>query len=276
MIDDPYKLPDDKPVLISLSGGRTSAFMLYEILCRYDGDLPANCKVVFANTGREMDGTLDFVRDLEEAWQVPITWLEYDRKPSDRYENGVASFKRVDWSSAARNGEPFDKYLSFNMLPNVFRRACTQELKVKTMRRYLLSIGWDTWINTIGIRADEVRRVKKSKDKRWENWFPLNDAGVTKHDVMAFWKGKSYDLKIQPGSGNCDGCFLKSEATLAAMWREHPDRMNWWADWEKKKNNTFHVVRTYAELGEFVSKQGDWIFDDEAFLCQADNGECTN
>ena len=28
-------------------------------------------------------------------------------------------------------------------------------------------------------------------------------------------------------------------------------------------------------LGQFVAKQADWIFDDEAFLCQADDGECT-
>ncbi len=33
--------------------------------------------------------------------------------------------------------------------------------------------------------------------------------------------------------------------------------------------------RTYKELGDFVDKQGDWIFDNEAFLCQADDGECT-
>lgn len=274
MTNEPYKLPDGN-TLISVSGGRTSAYMLYEILCEYDGELPANCEVLFANTGREMPGTLDFVRDLETHWGVPITWLEYDRAPSAKRKNGTAAFKVVDWDTAARNGEPFDKYLSFNMLPNVFRRACTQELKVKTMRRYLLSLGWKKWNNLVGIRADEGRRIKASKDKRTVNVFPLADAGVTKQDVMRFWRGKSYDLKITPGSGNCDGCFLKSEATLAAMWREYPDRMEWWADWESKKSNTFHDIRTYRELGEFVDRQGDWIFDDEAFLCQADDGECT-
>ena len=67
------------------------------------------------------------------------------------------TFKRSVGIPVAREGEPFDKYLSFNMLPNVFRRSCTQELKVKTMRRYLLSIGWEHWTNTIGIRADEAK-----------------------------------------------------------------------------------------------------------------------
>jgi hypothetical protein len=29
------------------------------------------------------------------------------------------------------------------------------------------------------------------------------------------------------------------------------------------------------ELNNFVSRQGDWLFDDEAYLCQQDHGECT-
>lgn len=267
------KLPDGN-VLISFSGGRTSGYMLHRIL-EANGDLPDRVKVLFANTGREMPGTLDFVHNIEKNWGVDITWLEYSRAPSNRYQNGKAHFQTVSWNSAAREGEPFDKYLSFNMLPNVFRRSCTQELKVKTMRRYLLSVGWEHWTNTIGIRADEAKRVKPSKDKRWDNWFPLADAGVTKQDVMFFWKQHEFDLKITPGSGNCDGCFLKSEATLAAMWREYPDRMKWWQNWEETKDRSFHDVRTYKELGEFVGRQGDWIFDDEAFLCQTDDGECT-
>jgi len=65
------------------------------------------------------------------------------------------------------------------------------------------------------------------------------------------------------------------------MWREHPDRMQWWADVETRRSKEigkkchFHESRTYAGLGEFVSRQGDFIFDDEAYLCQADDGECT-
>jgi len=261
-------------VLLSFSGGRTSAYMLHRIVER-NGLLPDRVKVLFANTGREMPGTLDFVRDVGKHLGVDITWLEYDRAPSNRYTNGTAHFQKVKWDNAARKGEPFDKYLSFNMLPNVFRRSCTQELKVKTMRRYLLSIGWEHWTNTIGIRADEARRVKPSKDKRWTNWFPLADAGVTKRDVMSFWSKAPFDLDIKPGSGNCDGCFLKSEATLAAMWREYPERMEWWQSWEEKKDKSFHDVRTYKGLGEFVDRQSDWIFDDQAYLCQKNDGECT-
>ena len=108
-------------------------------------------------------------------------------------------------------------------------------------------------------------------DKHIENWYPI--AVETKPDIMKFWGSQPFDLKAK--FGNCDGCFLKSEATLAALCREHPERATWWADMEARVGGTFHKRRSYDELLNFVDRQGDWIFDDEAFLCQADDGECT-
>lgn len=266
-MSDQYKLPDGN-VAISFSGGRTSAFMLNKIL-EANGDLPDRAKVVFANTGREMPETLDFVQECSERWAVPITWLEYRR-----YDNKVA-FEQVSHNSASRNGEPFEELLYKPYLPNAIARFCTEELKVRTIKRFLVKNGWKFWNNTIGIRADESHRIKPSRDKRWQNWCPLNDAGANLETISKFWSNQPFDLRVMKGAGNCDGCFLKSEATLAAMWREHPNRMKWWADIEKKIGGTFHKRRNYSELGDFVQRQSDWIFDDEAFLCQANDGECT-
>ena len=279
MTASPYTLPDGN-VLISFSGGRTSGYMLHQILEANDG-LPDRAKVTFANTGREMPETLDFVHECGERWGVPITWLEYTRR------NKKVGFDVVNHNNAARNGEPFKAALEQpKILPNVHRRFCTQELKVKTIKRFLVKEGWKKWTQCIGIRADEKRRVKTSTEKRWDNWYPLNDANATKKTVMDFWNSQPFDLRLWGANGstpkgNCDGCFLKSEATLAMMWREHPDRMQWWADIENWKSQQigkeahFHATRTFKDLGQFVAKQADWIFDDEAFLCQADDGECT-
>lgn len=265
---NPYHLPEGN-VLISFSGGRTSGYMLHEIL-QSNGCLPDKAKVVFANTGREMNETLDFVQQCSEHWDVHIIWLEY-RKEKPK-------FKIVNHNSASRNGEPFEQAVESKtgnaFLPNQAIRYCTQEMKVLTIKRYLVSIGWTQWTNTVGIRADERRRVKDSKDNRWINWFPLNDAQVSVQSVNDFWKNQHFDLEIIRGSGNCDGCFLKSEATLAAMWRNFPDRMAWWKGMEAKTGGKFHKTRTYAELGDFVERQGDFIFNDEAYLCQANDGEC--
>lgn len=263
-----YKLPDGN-VLISFSGGRTSGYMLRKILDANNG-IPDRAQVVFANTGRELPETLDFVNECGKQWDVHITWLEYTRRDSR------VSFDIVNHNSASRKGEPLETLIrSRNYLPNIMARFCTQEAKVKTIRRYLLSLGWTHWTNTVGIRADEARRVKQSTDKRWDNWYPLNDAGATKKDVNAYWSSNTFDLGLPYGVGNCDGCFLKSEAALAEMCRKYPDRMQWWADMETAIGSTFHKSRNYAELSDFVRRQGDWIFDDEAFLCQTNEGECT-
>ena len=265
-----YKLPDGN-VLISFSGGRTSGYMLHQIL-EANGGLPERAKVTFANTGREMPETLDFVQECSDRWNVSIVWLEYRKQ--------MPKFVTVSHNSASRNGKPFteciDSVTKFRYLPNQAQRFCTQQMKVLTIKRFLVSVGWKKWVNTVGIRADESHRVKVSKDNRWTNWFPLNNALVSKRDVLSFWKNQSFDLKVQQGLGNCDGCFLKSEATLAAVWREHPKRMQWWSDLEMKVGAQFHKTRNYKQLGDFVQRQGDWIFDDEAYLCQADDGECTS
>jgi len=118
---NPYKLPDGN-VVISFSGGRTSGYMLHEIL-NANGDLPDRCRVVFANTGREMPETLDFVQECSERWSVPITWVEFD-------EETDAQVQTVNYQSASRDGEPFLALIKKDKrLPDAVRRFCTRRLK---------------------------------------------------------------------------------------------------------------------------------------------------
>ena len=72
-MQDPFKISG--PTCISFSGGRTSAFMLHRVLEANSG-LPEEAIVCFANTGKEDEATLEFVRDCSVNWQVPIVWLE--------------------------------------------------------------------------------------------------------------------------------------------------------------------------------------------------------
>ena len=99
-MSDPFKI--DGPTCISFSGGRTSAYMLHRVL-ESNGGLPVEALVCFANTGKECEETLDFVRDCSVNWQVPITWVEYAaaEETKDRY-------KLVTFDTASRDGEPFE------------------------------------------------------------------------------------------------------------------------------------------------------------------------
>ena len=276
----PYTLPDGN-VQISFSGGRTSGYMLHHIL-EANGDLNRNCvRVVFANTGREMPETLDFVQECGERWGVIITWVEYCLN--------APRFRIVSHNSASRDGKPFEQMIDKNrMLPNVGKRFCTKDLKILPAKRYLRSLRWHGWTNATGIRADEARRVKQSRDPLWSNWHPLVAAGVSNRDVKAFWDEQPFDLALESVAGktplgNCDGCFLKSEAAQAALFRDYPDRHAWWEDMEhlasqltsNRKGAKFVTEYSRKDLRTFVERQGDWIFDAEDALCQVDGGECT-
>ena len=111
---NPYTLPEEQ-IQISLSGGRTSAYMLHQVL-EANGTLPDNVEVLFANTGRELPETINFVQELSDRWAVSVTWLEYDR-----VDNKVC-YKQVNHNSCSMNGEPFEKLvLSRSFLPNLIR-----------------------------------------------------------------------------------------------------------------------------------------------------------
>jgi 3'-phosphoadenosine 5'-phosphosulfate sulfotransferase (PAPS reductase)/FAD synthetase len=184
-----YKLPEGN-VQISFSGGRTSGYMLYKILEANNG-LPDRAKVIFTNTGREMEETLDFVQECSHRWNVNIVWLEYDEV------DGKNSFKEVSHNSASYNGEPFEKViLRYGRLPNALQRYCTGILKIQTASKYLKSLGWKNWNNCLGIRADEKRRLKYKLDQGYYPYYPIALADDTLVDVEKFWSKQPFKLRL--------------------------------------------------------------------------------
>lgn len=277
---NPYTLPDGN-VAIAFSGGRTSAFMLHQIL-EANGSLPESVVVSFQNTGREMPETLDFVRECGDRWGVRVIWLEY-RPEAPRFEI-------VSHNSASRNGEPFEALIrKRKFLPNRVARFCTAELKAHCMSRYLRGLGWERWAVARGLRADEGHRLGGAPPKeRYTFWHPLADAMVSRKHVAAFWAKQPFDLRLpnvdgRTQLGNCDGCFLKSEAARAALARDFPERAQWWADMEtlaqsissRPDDARFREDGTWSQHIRFVERQGDWLFETDGALCQADDGECT-
>ncbi|RUX01760.1 MAG: Nin-like protein [Mesorhizobium sp.] len=265
----PYLLPAG-PVQIAFSGGRTSAFMLHQIL-QANGGLPDRVVVSFQNTGREMPQTLDFVQEVGERWNVKVVWLEYrGNKPL---------FEVVSHNSASRNGEPFEALIRKKQsLPDQAQKFCSAELKTLTAKRYLRSVGWKSWTSVVGFRADETHR-DAYQDNRATTILPLRTAGVSKQDVLSFWAAQPFDLRLpvvrgKTVGGNCDGCFLKSEAYLSAFARDMPDRHAWWEGREKATGRAFSKRYSRADLRNYVERQGDWVLSTAGALCQKDDGEC--
>lgn len=226
------------PALISFSGGRTSGYMLKQIIDAYGGRLPDDVRVAFANTGKEMPETLNFVQECSSRWGVPITWLEFDLESEHRT-------KIVSHNTASRNGEPFEMLISVRkMLPNPVIRFCTIEMKIRRFREYCVHyLGWEHWTSVVGLRADEMHRVKKQEFRntigkdRWKTAMPLAAAGATKGTVREFWAEQPFDLRLpnvngKTPEGNCDLCFLKGEATIKGIMLRRPELAEWWIDRE--------------------------------------------
>jgi 3'-phosphoadenosine 5'-phosphosulfate sulfotransferase (PAPS reductase)/FAD synthetase len=235
---DPFKV--DGPTCISFSGGRTSAYMLWRVLEAHDGKLPDDAQVLFCNTGKEEEATLEFVRECSERWNVRIQWLEYNSALPSKVDE-------CDFDSAARNGEPFESVIQQRngCLPNRMARYCSSELKTRTMHRFLRGLGWEEWDTFIGIRADEPRRVAKFRANQSPETvaetchMPLADAGIGSHDVADFWRRQWFDLALPNNNGktmhgNCDLCFLKPAAQVQSLIAEKPERAVWWVKQEAK------------------------------------------
>lgn len=268
---NPFKIIE--PTVISFSGGRTSAYMLWRVLQSNNG-LPDDAIVCFANTGKEEEATLKFVHDCEKNWNVPIVWLKWIPM--------IPDFQVVSFKTASRNGEPFEGLIKKRKyLPNPVTRFCTAELKIRTIHKYVKSLGWkhNEKMDWVGIRADEMRRAAKMERDRT----PLVTAGVTKQDVGEFWRNQPFDLGLPNMNGvtmhgNCDLCFLKGSHQVQSLIEEKPERALWWARMEtlvQTKEKTFGDGArfrkdrpSYQKMYNYaLSQQNLDMFDDEAIPC---------
>jgi 3'-phosphoadenosine 5'-phosphosulfate sulfotransferase (PAPS reductase)/FAD synthetase len=269
---DPFKI--DGPTCISFSGGRTSAYMLWLVL-QANGGLPAEAAVIFTNTGRDAEATLQFVVEVSRHWSVPIRWAEF--RPG-------FTFAEVDYATASREGEPFEALIRDKglYLPNPAQRFCTAELKIKTAERMLRSEGWTEWDSMLGMRADEPARVAKIRampiiedSPGVERCVPLADAGITKAHVRDFWRTQPFDLGLPIDydgttiDGNCDGCFLKPAFQRVGAMARNPGMPVWWIRMEDLAGATFTKDgHTYRDMARFAAGQQNMFDpDEEAIDC---------
>jgi hypothetical protein len=193
--------------IINFSGGKSSALMT---ILEYNPDTDY---VVFCDTGREHEKTYKFINDFEAFENIPIIRLG--------------------------GKDSFTKYLGkrdFEEIPNMMKRSCTIELKVKLARRWARKNIGMAYCNLLGFRADEPQRVIKNK-KRWQQVnqvFPLFDREITKEHVNQYWLSKPYNLEIPSILGNCTLCFMKGKNNIINILRHDPKLADQWIKDESK------------------------------------------
>jgi len=247
-------------LLISFSGGRTSAMMTKYLLENYQDKY--EMIVVFANTGKEREETLQFVNKCDKDFGFNVVWLE---AIEDKKYKLTSSFKVVDFVTASRHGEPFELLFSKMGLVNQNRPKCTDFLKVNPIHKYIKSLGWKKYYTAIGIRTDEPKRLNREYAKKKRFIYFADLCNVKKSDVNLFWSKQKFDLNLKSYEGNCDLCFKKGLRKLMTIVKENPKLADWWREMENKyeyydingyNENNYHntIFRDEMKIDEIIEE----------------------
>jgi hypothetical protein len=232
-------------IMISFSGGRTSAFMC-KLILEHPTYKDYDKLFIFANTGKEREETLFFVNQVDKAFNLNLVWVEADI-PTIKGEG--TNYRIVNFESASRNGEPFEALIQKFGLPSKYFRHCTRDLKEIPIHKYTKSIFGKDYLTAIGIRADEQHRLGSDPKKI----YPLAEIGIDEKIVRRFWERQTFDLKLKDYEGNCDLCFLKSNRKKLTLISENPNIVDWWNEMELKYGN--------EKQSKFAADRGTTMLD---------------
>lgn len=251
----PFADPGE-PVVVGVSGGRTSAMMA--------ALSPPSSLLCFQNTGKEHPNTYEFIERLSDALGRPITWLEM--RPPLTFGAPPREFRHevVTARTASRKGEPFEDFMrclanyrriakdANPISPWARQRICTAYMKIRVQDSYVRSLGIESHTRFVGIRHDEPTRwdgLRRADTSTVTNRAPLYDARIDKTRVLEFWSWQTFDLQVDEILGNCTGCFLKDETDLSRALGVAETDANWWIAMESKYDSFGgRKFRGYANL----------------------------
>ena len=235
-----------KNLLVSFSGGETSAFMAQWLNNHYEELGYENIVFVFANTGLENEQTLEFVERCDKHFNLNVQWVEADVQQGVRKGTG---YYRTDFDNASRKGEPFESMIKKYGIPNQAFPHCTRELKQAPIKAF----GKD-WFNgekyhtAIGIRQDEADRMN-AKAKEMGFIYPLISSKMipaTKPMINFYWRSMPFRLELKGYQGNCVTCWKKADKKLYQIAQENTKAFEFMADMERK----------YPRVGFEFEKEG--------------------
>lgn len=208
--------------ILSLSGGKDSTALALHIKENYP-NIHEKIEYVFYDTGCDLEETYTYLNKIKVFIGKPITYV----KPERSFE---------------------DIFYQTKILPNLFNRWCTVELKVKPSIKFLknkiITDGFEKIKLYVGIRADESYRkgvVLKSKFEQQyiEPVYPLIEDGIRKEDVnnILISSGINYPDYYKWRSRNgCPFCPFQSLFDWVMLYEHHPDLFYKAVEYESKSN----------------------------------------
>lgn len=243
-----------KNLLVSFSGGETSAYMAHWLKKHHKEHGYENIVFVFANTGLENEETLEFVDKCDKHFDLNVHWVE--AKIIHQYKVGT-SYNETDFINSDRAGKVFEDFIKKYGIPNHASPQCSRELKLRPIssfcKDYFNGKKYDT---AIGIRKDEIDRMNADR-KKLRIIYPLIDPKMlpaTKPMVNFFWKQMPFRLNLKGYQGNCATCYKKSDKKLWQIAKEAPEKFDFMDRMEKVYGNFFPQQRAdkYKKEGKEI------------------------
>ena len=200
-----------KQIVVSFSGGRTSAY-----LCSLIKKLHPDAVFVFMDTGAEHPATYDFVRKCNDYFDLNLICLR--TVVSDKWKEGV-SYRVVGINEIGDDLQPWrDMSLKYG-LPYHGGAFCTDRMKTTPCKKYLEDVyGAGNYHLWLGMRIDEPKRLNKK-----EGFSYLADiSDFEKQDILNWWAKMPFDLQIKEHLGNCVFCIKKGINKIALAAKDEP------------------------------------------------------
>ena len=282
--------------IVSFSGGRTSAYLVYLMKRISQNNKDFDVDYIFMDTGAEHPKTYEFVRDLIRNFNINLICLQADVNPElgEGIRHKVVNSEDLKWDLHL-----FKKILKKHGNFTVNRPYCTARLKTQVFDDYCKNTygkgNFQTWI---GIRADEPKRLPKAitedSTKHQINKSKLKYlaqiSDFTKEDITDWWAEQSFDLGIAGDQhlGNCIFCIKKGANKIALAARDEPEKFKEWNSMVNDHENVRpmpadkfgigHIYRQWASPEKIIEMFSDHTDDDlrqRIYKTKQSDSECS-
>lgn len=225
------------PIVLSYGGGRQTVAMCLLVT---RGLLPRPDRIVFADTGREVATTREylarFVAPHLAEFGLAVEIASHDLATVDLY---------------AHNG---DLLLPAFTEGGKLNTWCSNEWKAYVVQRYLRSQGIKRAVNWIGFSLDERKRVKNFGEEPWLKSYPLIDLMLTSANCEQIIAQRGWPV---PSKSRCFMCPHQSNAE----WRQVRDDL---------PSQFAEAVRLDEEVRAADERGGVWLHHSRLPLALAD------
>lgn len=214
-------LHQDVPHVLSLGAGVQSSCMA--LMAEEGLILPKPIAAIFADTMAEPRNVYEWLDWLEKKLSFPVIRV----CKGDLGRSALDMKKTHDGRVYSRTNIPFFTRNHDGTEGKIRMRACTKDYKLLPIRkkqrelcnikRGQKTVGCVTWI---GISADEIYRMKESREAWCLNRWPLVELGMHRQDCLTWMEKRGYP---KPPRSACVFCPYHNDHEWRRLKNENPE-----------------------------------------------------